>query len=112
MPDYSVTIKLSGVNPSHVVQELQRVFGLAVAREAIITFWGHSDLYLDPCRDLDHFVCVHWTSDDVESRCHELGIEPTPELVTQVRAGAAHVDDGMTELGWEVIESAILESVT
>jgi hypothetical protein len=110
MADYSVTIKVSGSSASHVHHHLQTAFGTAVARQAVITTWGSHDLYHDHCRELGHFGCVHWTDDDIESRCRELGIPATPELLKEVKARTNHIDDGMTELGWEVIESAILEA--
>lgn len=110
MPDYSVTIKLRGSSPSHVHRQLRSSFGTAVARQAVITSWGYANLYHDQCRELGHFGCVHWTDDDIESRCLELGIPADPELLKQVKASTSHIEDGMTELGWEVIESAILEA--
>ena len=111
MADYSVRIKLSGSSPSEVYRQLRSAFGTAVARQAVITGWGSVNLYHDHCRELGHFGCVHWTDDDIESRCVELGIPADPILLKQVKASTTHIDDGMTELGWEVIELAILEAV-
>lgn len=110
MADYSVTIRLSAGNPLQVQQDVERAFGAAVARQAVITTWGEPNFYRDSCRELNHFGCTHWTNDDIENKCDELGITATPELLKHVRANAAHIDDGMTELGWEVIESAILDA--
>jgi len=111
MPKYSVTIHLAGRDPFRVVSKLRRAFGDTVAKTAKITVSGHPNVSEDPCRRRGHFGCVHWTDDDVEGRFQELDVEVTPKLLKEVKDRIRHIDDGMTELGWEVIESAISDAV-
>lgn len=108
MPGYSVTIRLSGRNPVEIVRKIEAAFGNIVAQEAKIADWGQPNYYDDPCRAMGHFGCIHWTDNDVESKFKELNIPITPELLNDVKDRIRHIDDGMTEVGWEVIGSAIL----
>lgn len=108
MSEYSVTIKLSGRNPVQIVRKLEAAFGRVVAQDAKIVGWGQPNYYDDPCRAMGHFGCVHWTDEDVESRFEELDVPITPKLLEGVKDRIRHIDDGMTEVGWEAIESAIL----
>jgi|tagenome__1003787_1003787.scaffolds.fasta_scaffold19390907_1 hypothetical protein len=110
MPEYSITIKLNGRNPVEIVRMLEAVFGSGVAQEAKIVDWGQPNYYDDPCRTMGHFGCVHWTDEDVEGRFQELDVPITPTLLKGVKDKIRHIDDGMTEVGWEVIESAILDA--
>jgi hypothetical protein len=110
MPEYSVTIKLSGSNPVQIVRKIEAAFGNIVALEAKIAGWGQPNYYDDPCRAMGHFGCVHWTDEDVEGRFQELDVPITPTLLKGVKDKIRHIDDGMTEVGWEVIESAILDA--
>lgn len=110
MPEYCVTIKLSGRNPVQIVRKLEAAFGSVVAQHATIVGWGQPNYHDDPCRAAGHFGCIHWTDDDVESRFQELDVPITPELLDEVRDRIRHIDDGMTEVGWEIIESAILDA--
>jgi hypothetical protein len=110
MPEYSVTIKLSGHDPKNIVRNLERAFGSTVAQQARIIGWGQRNYYDDPCQSSGHFGCVHWTTDDVESRFRTLDVPFTPDRLKEVKNNLNHIDDGMTELGWEVIEQAIKES--
>jgi hypothetical protein len=110
MPEYSVTIKLSGHDPDEIVRKIEATFGMVVAQQAKIVGWGLPNYNDDPCRATGHFGCIHWTDDDVESRFQELDVPITPELLDELKDRIRHIDDGMTELGWEVIESAILDA--
>jgi len=110
MAEYSVTIKLSGRNPAQIVRTLEAAFGSAVAQEAKIVDWGKPNYYEDPCLRMGHFGCVHWTDEDVESRFQELDVPITPRLLNEVKDRIRHIDDGMTEVGWQVIESTILDA--
>jgi hypothetical protein len=99
MPDYSVTIMLSGRDPEQIVRKLEAAFSTAVAQEAKIVGWGHANYCDDPCQAKGHFGCIHWTDDDVESKFQELSIPITPELLNEVKDRIRHIDDGMTEVG-------------
>jgi hypothetical protein len=110
MPEYSVAIKLNGHDPVQIARRLEAAFGSVVAEEAKITVWGQPNFYEDPCKAMGHFGCVHWTDDDLEGRFQRLNIAVTPELLTEVKERVGHIDDGMVELGWEAIESAIVSA--
>jgi hypothetical protein len=111
MPDYAVTIKLKGGSPAEIVSYVALAFGRVVAEQAGVIEWERLKYLNDPCQEEGHFCCVHWTDDDVERRFHKLNVAFTPELLEGVKNDIRHLDDGMTELGWEVIEDAIREAV-
>lgn len=112
MPRYCVFIELSGHTAGQVAGKVQSAFGHKVAKGAKIIPSVHADLLWDPCRNRGHFGCVHWTDDDVVSRFEELGVPATQDRLREVKTRIRHIDDGMTELGWEVIESAIRQAVS
>jgi hypothetical protein len=111
MPDYLVTITLSGKSRGQIASYLETEFGSVVAAQAMINERKQANYCDKPCQTRGHFGCVHWTDDDLESRFAKLDIPATPELVKEVKDSILHIDDCMTELGWEVIEHAILESL-
>jgi len=112
VPRYSVIIELSGPTALEITGRLQSAFGDEAATSAKIIPSGQAHLLWDSCDKVGHFGCVHWTDDDVISRFEELGVAATQDLLQEVKIRIRHIDDGMTELGWEVIESAIRDAVS
>jgi hypothetical protein len=90
---------------------VERAFGREIAQQAKIVEWQEQNYYDDPCRARDHFGCVHWTDDDIVSRFQTMNIPVTPELLKKAKNNIGPIDDAMTEVGWEVIEYAIHESL-
>ncbi len=64
----------------------------------------------DMCRADGHFGCVHWTDEDLQSKFSELNIPMSAEALGAVKASRSmkRIDDRMVELGWDVIEEAIM----
>jgi hypothetical protein len=109
---YSVIIELSSPTALEIAAKLQSAFGDEAARSAKIVPSAQVDLLRDWCDNIGHFGCVHWTTDDIISRFEELGVRVTQNRLQEVKIRIRHIDDGMTELGWEVIESAIRDAVS
>ena len=63
-------------------------------------------------RENGHFGCVHWTDQDLRNKFDELRIGFTPAALDAVKCTHTlrHIDDRMIELGWNLIELAILDT--
>lgn len=57
------------------------------------------------------FGIVVWSDDDIREKLKEHELPVTEENVEKVRDSyaARHIDDTMTEAGWEVLDSAVLD---
>jgi len=112
MSNYFVTVRLSGQTQSQIKDRLRAAFGSAVAQGAQIVNMRTVPDYYEACRANSHFGCVHWTDEDIKSRLKDLRVPKTPQIVNAAKSSYAlrHIGDRMVELGWEVIEEAILEA--
>jgi hypothetical protein len=112
MPNYSVTIRLPGHSRSQISSKLRAAFGNALAQEAQIVNIRTPPDYYEACQANNHFGCVHWTDEDINSKLRDLKIPQTLQIVDAAKNSYAlrHIGDRMVEFGWEVIEEAILEA--
>lgn len=111
MRDYSVVIRLQGQTKGQIESRLRAAFGDAAEEAQIIEAGKLVDCY-EACRVNGHFGCVHWTDEDLLSKLGELNSRVTTDVLDAVKSGYAlrHVDDRMIELGWMLIEQAILDA--
>ena len=112
MSDYSLTVRLSGFTREQVKRKLRTAFGSAAAQEAKIVNADTLPAYYEACRANSHFGCVHWTDEDIKLKLRDLKIPKTLRIIGTAKSSYAlrHISDRMVELGWEVIEEAILEA--
>lgn len=112
MSDYSLTVRLSGFTRAQIKRELRTAFGSAAAQKAQIVNAAMPPDYYEACRANSHFGCVHWTDEDIKIKLRDLKIPKTLRIIDAAKSsyGLRHIGDRMVELGWEVIEDAILEA--
>jgi hypothetical protein len=112
MPNYSVVIKLKNQTKMGIESKLRAAFEDKSVEELHIIEAGMLlDCYYT-CRSNNHFGCVHWTDEDLQSKFRELGIPVSEEILDVVKSSylLRHIDDRMIELGWEIIEEAIVDA--
>jgi hypothetical protein len=112
MSDYSVTVNLPGFTRTQIRRKLQTAFGAAAVQEAQIVSAETLPDYYEACRGNRHFGCVHWTDEDVKIKLRDLKLPTTLQIIEAAKSSYAlrHISDRMVELGWEVIEEAILQA--
>ena len=112
MSAYLVVISIRNLTQREIQARLGAAFGANFYTEPVIKKSGTLSACNQTCISAAHFGCVHWTEDDLHRKFNKLGIPITKEALDHVKSSylLRHIDDSMVEVGWEVIEQAIIDS--